>query len=133
MTVENSEIKPESKVELSGYEYTLIKEALSDAFRALTKVTLPELYKVIDQDGEPVENYTIADLEEGKYRRIVDIHSTFNANNAKIEYSGDISHVMLEARRVMYEVQQREFDKGNAISVEDLMKEFNAPKLEKVE
>jgi hypothetical protein len=133
LTVENSEIRPEATIEISGYEYTLMKEALNDAFRALRVTSLPEVYKVVDSEGEPLEKYTEEDFATGKARKVLDVYNSFNPANAVASYSGDISYAMLEARRTMFDIQDRELQKGNAVSIEDLMAEFNAPKLEKVE
>lgn len=132
LTPENSEIKPDTKIKISGYEFTLFKEAFDDAFRALSTVTLPEQYKVIDQYGEPVEEFTQEQLNSGELRRVIDVSRTFSGANAQVNYSGNISHIMLEAKRMFFEIQDRETKKGNAVSIQDLMAEMEAPKLEKI-
>lgn len=130
LTIENSGFKPNQSITISGYEYSLIRKALEDCFESLVTTKMPERYKFIDSEGEPVETPTKEDFQAGKIRRVLDVHNTFNPNNITLEYSGQITPEMVEAKRQMYEIHERECKAGNTFTFEDIEKEMSKPNLE---
>jgi hypothetical protein len=122
LTVENTSFRPDQKIEITGEEFALFTVAMEHFFENMRMPAFPVRYKFIDKDGEPVEKPTEEDIEKENVVRVIDIHSTFNPDNAIEAYAGNISYPMLEAMRNRYEIHNREVEAGRAISVDELMK-----------
>lgn len=122
LTVLNSAVKPDAKVEMSGYEFSLLSTVLDEMFQQNVKSVYPFRFTFIDKDEEPVENPTEEQLKSGEVRQVLDVPATTAGSNKMEAYVGEMPYMVLEAKRNSLEIHHREIEKGNAVSFEELQK-----------
>jgi hypothetical protein len=131
----NSSFRVDQTVKIKGYDFLMPYHALDGALYGMDSVVLPKLYKFVDQDGEPATEELI---KEGKAIKVFDAYETFRLKNVQEafvlkvvdvsdmqELENEINrlHQILEAKRVMMAVLDREARAGNTTLVQDLIEE----------
>jgi hypothetical protein len=134
----NSSFRVDQTVKIKGYDFLMPYHALDGALYGLDSVVLPKIYKYVDKDSEPVDNPTKEQIESGEVRRVFDPYETFRRKNVQEAFVLKVNDLtnpqaideelfrisqILEAKRVMMEVLDREARAGNTVLIEDLMEE----------
>jgi hypothetical protein len=146
MTVEGTSFRPDQEISMTGLDY-LAANMIADAFLDNMKsYSMPLRYKWIDKNDEPVDPpKTDEEGKEKELRKVFDPTATFTPKNvvesftftARDEQELDFEFQrflqVIEAKRRLFEIHQREVDAGNAVPLEELMAEFNQPRTEVVE
>jgi hypothetical protein len=131
----NSSFRHEQKLEITGLDFLWANNTVDKYLESFSSFAAPKKYKVVDKDGEPVENPTKEQLESGEHSRVFDVHETFHPNNVlevysfkannneelKIEYQN--IQDALEFKRILMEIHHREVEAGRTTLNETLMQE----------
>lgn len=133
LNVLNTGFRPDAKITITGAEFMLLTQGVEDFFSALAGSSLVSRYRYIDKDGETIESPTQEQMESGEVQRIFDPFKTFNPNNLFEGFHGRMTPMSVEARRILFEIHQRELDRGNVVSIETLQKEMQNQKEFKLE
>lgn len=142
-TIQNSSFHPEQDLSIKGIDFMSSNLAVDSFLDNMKAYTLPLHYKWIDNDGEPVENPNEGQKKDLKH--VFDPFKTYNSNNivealvfkanSNEELSYEFTRLLeiVENKRRILEIWQREVDAGNTILVDDLLKELDKPRTEVVD
>lgn len=131
----NSSFRYEQKLEITGLDFLLANTTFDNYLEHLSGFAAPKKYKVVDKDGEPVENPTEEQLASGEHTRVFDIHETFHPNNIlevfrfkatnqeelQVEYQN--LQQSIESKRRLMEIHYKEAEAGRTVLTETLMQE----------
>lgn len=132
----NSSFRHEQKLEITGKDFLITNAIVDNNIDSLSGFAAPKKYKVIDKNGEPVENPTEELLNSGEHLRVFDVHETFHPNNIlesyifkatnrddlQIEYS--VLQDTLEFKRRLMEIHHKEVEAGRTTLISTLEQEF---------
>lgn len=142
-TIQNSSFHPEQDLTVKGIDFMSANLAVDTVLDNMKAYTLPLHYKWIDNDGEPVENPT--EEQKNSLKKVFDPFRTYSSNNVvealvfKANSDEELSYEfhrlleIVENKRRILEIWQREADAGNTTLIEDLLKEMDKPRTELVE
>ena len=134
-TILNSSFKLDQKLEITGRDFLMANNALDTYIDGLSGFAAPKKYKVIDKDGEPVENPTEEQLKSGEHTRVFDVHETFHPSNIlevftfksqnledlQVEYQN--LQQSLELKRIFMELHHKEAEAGRTTLITTLEQE----------
>lgn len=131
----NSSFRLDQKLEITGMDFLMANNSLDNYIEGLSGFAAPKKYKVIDKDGEPVENPTEEQLKSGEHTRVFDVHETFHPSNIlevftfKAQNSEDLQieyqnlQQSLELKRRLMEIHYKEAEAGRTTLITTLEQE----------
>lgn len=125
----------ELTIKITGKDFAMLVGSAEEMFENNIKLVRPLRYRYYDKDGEFVPNPTREQFENKELTKVFDPLAFMSANNITEAFVGDISSAVIEARKVLFNMQEQGIEQGKAISFETLIaeqEEANKSKLEVV-
>ena len=126
----------ELDIKLTGEKFAILAGSAEMMFEANVQKCRPLRYRYYDKNGEYVPTPTREQFENNELTKAFDPLAFMSANNLIDAYIGYIDPSVLEARRVLFEIQEQGIAQGKGVSFETLIaeqEEANKSKLEIVE
>lgn len=145
LTIENSSFRPDQKIEVQGIDFLTADMTFDAYMESLEGFSMPLRYKWIDKYDEPVENPTKEDVENKGLRQVFDPHATYNPRNVvkslnfrakdkqELDFEFQRFQQIIEGKRRMLEIHNREVEEGRTVSLETLQAEYSVERTEVVE
>jgi hypothetical protein len=133
----NSSFRHEQKLEVTGLDFLWANNTVDKYLESFSGFAAPKKFKVIDKNGEPVENPTQEQLESGEHSRVFDVHETFHpknileaytfksTNNEELQVEYQNLQDALEFKRKLMEIHHKEVEAGRTTLNETLEQEAN--------
>lgn len=123
----------EEVMEITSYEFQILKIAIEQAIRNTEEIKFPKKYFwVSTKTDKEIKNPSKKDIESGNVKKMFDRDATFSQNNMVETFDASkLTRDMLEAQEIILQLHARNVEEGIAKSREELEK-LNEIKLEKV-
>ena len=126
----------ELDIKITGRDFAILASSAEMMFEANIQQCRPLRYRYYDKNGEYVPSPTKEQFENEELTKAFDPLAFMSANNLVDAYIGYIDPSVLEARKVLFEIQEQGITQGKGVSFETLIaeqEEANKSKLEVVE